>query len=445
MPEYDPTSPGEATRLPAGIGRVPQQPMTDAHSIKSQAYKEVIVFRPIFGDIRNRGVSNADQINGECRMDQSLHGVTYNLEVRQTSATDIDGEFDGVLHEENGMLLYNTIPASGGGEGYSVVKLFSVPHGLTVTAIGNHSEVYNGTDAGCQMLSQQQALDLKVTPDPAVCNEPDNSYSTKYDNWGNFENGTSQGGQYPYSRMTPFLTNRTEDLSQVKDFIHFRFEANEVAQTPFIAQQASVKNVVHNMWIANVVSANGKEEKVLQYSQECDLAFMQRLNCLDCKGVTKMSEDGCIQGCTNFENYILNATLNGNNVSDVLGPGEETDFVPGRNFNEIGGFLHMQCMSCTANNSENAGKGADGSFPSCAEQPVLLWPHMQVNTLRKVSDDYRSPADFETLQGEPISTMAATAPASSQQPSNTQASGISSVHPTMTLTMSYLLFGLFFN
>ena len=31
---------------------------------------------------------------------------------------------------------------------------------------------------------------------------------------------------------------------------------------------------------------------------------------------------------------------------------------------------------------------------SCADQPLIIWPHNQVNTLRKVSDDTESPADF---------------------------------------------------
>ena len=170
---------------------MPQQPMSDANDIKSHSYKEVIVFRPIFGDVKNRGLSKADPINAECQMDQSLHGVTYNLEVRQTSRSDDNGEFDGVLHEENGMFLYNTITASGGGTGYTIIKLFSVPHGVTVTAIGNDSEVNSGPNAGCNLLSQQQALDLSVIPDPSTC-LLDNTYNRSDADWGFFENGRTK-------------------------------------------------------------------------------------------------------------------------------------------------------------------------------------------------------------------------------------------------------------
>ena len=71
------------------------------------------------------------------------------------------------------------------------------------------------------------------------------------------------------------------------------------------------------------------------------------------------------------------------------------EFVPGRNFNQIDGSMHQQCYDCKPSYSPDLGKGADGSYPSCAEQPLLLWPHMQVNTLRKVSDDYQAAADFK--------------------------------------------------
>lgn len=393
VPGYDPMSAREEYSLPAGIGRVPQQPMSDANDIKSHSYKEVIVFRPIFGDVKNRGLSKADQINAECQMDQSFHGVTYNLEVRQTSRSNANGEFDGVLHEENGMFLYNTIPASGGGTGYTIVKLFSVPHGVTVTAIGNNSALNSGPNAGCDLLSQQQALDLSVIPDPRTCLF-DSTYDRSDADWGFFENGTYQGGRDNTS-MTDFLTNRTEDLINVNNFIHVHLEGYDYAQTPFLEQQSNVKNYVFDMWLSTVVGASGKEEKVLQYSQQVDLEFMQRADCLECVGVTSKDANGCISSCAGMDSYILNASMNGVPISSALSPNEVNEFVPGRNFNQIDGFMHQQCYDCKPSYSPDLGKGADGSSPSCAEQPLLLWPHMQVNTLRKVSDDYQTPADFK--------------------------------------------------
>lgn len=105
VPVYDPMSqPRPARTLPAGGGRVPQQPMTDATAFLME-YKEVIVFAPIVGDVKNRGVSNADHINSECQMDQSLHGVTYTLQIQQTSPSNVNGNVGDVIHEENGMYM----------------------------------------------------------------------------------------------------------------------------------------------------------------------------------------------------------------------------------------------------------------------------------------------------------------------------------------------------
>ena len=85
VPLYDPGDlSGGARRLNlSGMARVPQQPMTDLQSFIHE-YKEVIVFTPIEGNVRNRGVDSADPINARCNMDQSIQGVTYNLQIIAT-------------------------------------------------------------------------------------------------------------------------------------------------------------------------------------------------------------------------------------------------------------------------------------------------------------------------------------------------------------------------
>jgi len=453
IPGYDPMSAREAESLPAGLGRVPQQPMADGDDIKTHSYKELLVFRPIFGDVKNRGLNDASPINAECRDDQSFHGLTYNLEIRQTSSSTSNGEFDGVLHEENGMLLYNTIPASGGGTGYTIVNLLSVPHGITVTAIGNDSTVTDGPNAGCELLSQQQALPMSVVPTPGNC-LMDNTYDRSDADWGFFQNGTYQGGRDNTS-MTDFLTNRTEEFSSIKDFFHIHLEDHDIAQTPFLEQQAKNKNYVYDLWLSTVANEDGTEDKVLQYSQSVQFEFMQRPDCLDCVGVTSKDNNGCIASCEGFESYILNATLNGNSVESVLSPNERSEFIPGRNFNEIDGFVHQQCYDCKPSFSPDLGKGADGTLPSCAEQPLMLWPHMQVNTLRKISDNYQTPADFkgpdelkkvlneEEGDAPSPSTPSSTSPSAvspSPSPSSASYTFVSSVFLTvMAMVLTYLV------
>ena len=115
IPTYDPIR--EKGRLDLGIGRTPEQPFTDMHSFLIE-YKEVIVFTPIKGNVRNRGVSDADPINAACNMDQHIQGVTYNLQIiatglLQSNKALLDGEPGDIIHEENGMLMYNTVPATG--------------------------------------------------------------------------------------------------------------------------------------------------------------------------------------------------------------------------------------------------------------------------------------------------------------------------------------------
>ena len=59
----------------------------------------------------------------------------------------------------------------------------------------------------------------------------------------------------------------------------------------------------------------------------------------------------------------------------------EEDRVAGQTANEINGFQHGQFYSYTALTSAEKVL-AQGT--SCADQPLILWPHNQVNTLRKV-------------------------------------------------------------
>ena len=150
------------------------------------------------------------------------------------------------------------------------------------------------------------------------------------------------------------------------------------------------------MWISTLVDEEGKEELVLQYAQSSIFEFMTRLECLDCEGVISRNERGCITACAGFESMIYNGTglISGdgkgllgepNGADKLYGLVEGPEFVPGYNFNQIVGQLHGQCFSCNQSMSPERGLAATGR--SCADQPLIEWPHLQANTLRKVSDD----------------------------------------------------------
>lgn len=391
LPIYDPI--GEAARLAYLVGRVPQQPFTDMHSF-NQTYKEVIVFRPIKGDVRNRGVTNADPINAECNQDQSLQGVTYTLTIIQTSEGNPDqpkdGDAGGVIHEENGMYLYNIVPAQGGGTGYEIVKLQSVPHGITVTSLGNYSQISDPSSVKCDLINQQNGAFLDNIQRPFGTCAPDSIYTPGL---------PDSGGP---ASLNSFLTDQTEGYASVNDFVHLYFKQHASAATPFVQQQANVVEYAYDMWISSVLNNDGDEEMILQYGQSSAFEFMTRLECLDCEGVTSRDEMECITGCAGFESYIYNGTAANSTVllteeerKAALGNVEGTEFIAGRNFNEIPGFLHGQCMSCTPSTSPDRGL-AQGV--SCAQNSMILWPHNQVNTLRKVSNDDESPADYSGVQ-----------------------------------------------
>jgi hypothetical protein len=140
------------------------------------------------------------------------------------------------------------------------------------------------------------------------------------------------------------------------------------------------------MWLSSVKNDAGEQETVLQYGQQSWFEFMQRLECLDCEGVTSTNEMGCMTTCAGMDDYVWqNVNLKtGEPLTqeeyDLAWVGEEGR-VAGQTANEIDGFQHGHCYSCTASTSAEKGL-AQGT--SCADQPLILWPHNQVNTLRKV-------------------------------------------------------------
>ena len=113
------------------------QPTSDITGIKNQQFTEKLVVAPILGAVINRGYENADMINAKCQANQFLQGVSYKLFIYQTSKTDANGVYGNLLHEETGQWMYNSVPASGGGE----------PTDWTVARMGGkskHAMTYTG-------------------------------------------------------------------------------------------------------------------------------------------------------------------------------------------------------------------------------------------------------------------------------------------------------------
>lgn len=378
LPFYSPTHVGAAgldaaARFAENAGLVPGQPTSTMVAIKNQTYQEVITFKPIFEAVRNRGYANADPINAECQMDEFFIGLKYSLKVFQTNPTDADGATGNLLHEEVGKWLYVPIPASGAGDQpYDVVRQSSVPHGISFTAVGSVEEVSLGEATQEELIKRQAALPGTIFneqgPAPLGCT-PEDGYDTEGTPWGTTVNGTSQGGSPPYLIINDFLTNETRK-QRVKSFVELKVSQTSFSETPFLQRQAAGTNFTNMMYIETLEDGSMQ----LQYFQRFIYIFMQRFDCMNCQGVTKRDPDrGCMIGCAGLDREV--PFPNGTSMGMTL-----NDYLP---------LQAGKCYSCEPTDYMEGSEGgtADGN-PSCAEQQLIDWPHIQLNTLRKVSDSW---------------------------------------------------------
>eukprot|EP00121_Abeoforma_whisleri_P002779 Awhi_evm1s2500 len=316
VPAQSLTAKDEDISVKAGLGNIPGQPTANFHAIKNQTYREIMTFTPILGDVKNRGFSDGDQVNPECQMNQILQGVTVKLQVYQTSPSDADGGHGGLLHEEVGMLMYNSVPASGNGDTWSIAKMAVIPHGSSYTAVGNNTR-YSGSSVKDELIKQQKATNLNISPKRLGC-VPNDDYITSKQNWGDQMNGKPQMAKAPYDTLNQFLVNETKKQKSIKSFSHLKVTTNDISQTPFIEKQAKNTEFEYNMWISKVKDRND-EYMQLQYSQLVFFDFQFRFDCIDCKGATKVSEEGCYEECKGMDKDVTNKlglkileNLNGN-------------------------------------------------------------------------------------------------------------------------------------
>ena len=376
LPSYSPTiafSQGDdpTKNFADNAGLVPGQPTSTMVAIKNQTYEEVVTFKPIFEAVRNRGYADADPINAECQMNQFFVGVKYSLKVFQSNPTDADGDEGNLLHEETGMWLYNQVPASGGGDGYDVVRQSVVPHGVSFTAVGSVEEVSLGAATMEELIKRQAALPGTIFneqgPAPLGCT-PADGYDTEGLPWGSTTNGTSQGGSPPYLVINDFLVNETRKQS-VTSFVELRVSTVSFSETPFLQRQATGTNFTNMMYIETLEDGSLQ----LQYFQRVVYMFQQRFDCLNCEGVTRRNSEGCMTGCAGLDREVPFA--DGTSMGMTL-----NDFLP---------LQAGKCYSCEPTDfMEGSEGGTANGNPPCAEQQLIDWPHIQLNTLRKVSDDW---------------------------------------------------------
>jgi hypothetical protein len=68
--------------------------------------------------------------------------------------------------------------STGGGTGYEIIKLMSVPHGITITSLGNFSSAISSesSDALCEVINQQNGVNLDTEQEPTGTCAPDKLY-----------------------------------------------------------------------------------------------------------------------------------------------------------------------------------------------------------------------------------------------------------------------------
>lgn len=384
-----------------GLGTVPGQPTSWFHTIKNQTYREIIVFEAIYGDVKNRGYSLADQVNAGCQSNEYFTGVTYKSAVYQTSPSDQDGPWNGLLHEEVGMILYNTRPGSTGlNAPYEVVRMASIPHGISLTATGRHGV----TESEETLMKAQLDEDLNINPTTGTCGFG-NDYSTRNLGWGPTADECGfPNGEQPYNdtmNMNQFLTNVTADTMETAELIQadaLHFTQQIFSETPFLRAQSPSSNFSSTFWISNYLNTTSNETFLeLQYAQKVDLHFVQKAECIECDGVTQYNANGCITACQGMDNYLYDgmmtypngttANITGNlpacNATSWAGIPYNTcpDDLLNKTFNEISIEQHAQCYNCRPKTNFTEAPQCEGI------NALIAWPHIQVNTLRKISDD----------------------------------------------------------
>jgi hypothetical protein len=377
--------------------------------------------------------------------------VSYKLYVYQTSPDDEDGDYGNLLHEEVGQWMYNSFPASGKGEvqDWSVARMSVVPHGVTFVATGNNSyyegpqdsdEEVSKNSAKEALLKEQNDFDLSVRVAPQDC-VPADTYDTNGAPWGKKEGDFGWGEEFKgregqYLDMNPLLTTLTEKV-RVKSFATLSVKADgDLSMTPFIKTQSKNSDFTGKFWLQSVVGEDGVEYARLQYAQRVTWSFMQQFRCLDCQGGVPAAptmgpnntpfntKNKCWTSCNNMDQVWGTADkfvplaagaerFVNKDGGESYHPTKPQD-VPTWTLNQLPASNQRRCYSCTANMDDSQPAQAfnsDSDYSTgnytqipidyerqtlqaaslgktCKEDHLAHWPHMQVNTLRKVSDDY---------------------------------------------------------
>lgn len=264
---------------------------------------------------------------------------------------------------------------------------------------------------------------------------PNDGYDVQNKKWGSTTKNAGKPNGYGdpqpalkdnngmFTDVGQFITEETKKV-HVKSFATITVATGDepIAQTPFIRKQALTTNFASKLWLSTVVDDAGEEYSQLQYGQRATWSFMQRYDCLKCKDGKKgpvegtPGDDVCYTSCANLDRNFKEVTAENKPTQILFSP--RGNILPTWTMDDIPGVQHHQCYQCEQNlddvnpasatsmNSDypknrtripidyNTPPTPSGTLAqqalgkTCKDHPLQMWPHIQVNTLRKVSTQY---------------------------------------------------------
>jgi len=232
-------------------------------------YNETLTFRPIWGQVLNRGYSNANHLNPTAQLDQVLMGLTYDLRVVNSVTGDL-------IHAESGQWLWNR--ASGIDPQWTVSRASLIPHGVSLIALGEVSSL-TGTEVEDELQGMKYSVDW--------ISEPQNLQSNVF---GYFEGKRAAGcndagGNASQGDCDNPILRLLEDIGPVQNMSAKKLEVSSLRSGGAIAMlpnvQAQVQNKAFNatFYVETITDSQNQTYEQLQYAQNVFFQFETNFAC----------------------------------------------------------------------------------------------------------------------------------------------------------------------
>jgi len=241
----------------------PAPAKTDFRLLLNQ-YNEELDFTLVDKGVPNRGISQT--ANGPVNSDQFLAALRYQQSITQIAAEDfpvsgLAGKPGAAIHFEPGLWLHMANHVS---TGHDIARISSIPHGDSVLALGQHTEI-----AGAPVIREVNSLPIGV---PHSLTSP---YLAPYNH---FHTHLFQGLFDP--TLPNALLNAANQGVNIKKTtiltVDTAIETGGIHNTPFVVKQANAATMKAMFWIQEILDSNNQPKMRLQYSQIVMLEFFPR-------------------------------------------------------------------------------------------------------------------------------------------------------------------------